>query len=247
MPDRQLSFPNCFNVRDLGGLPTARGATTRWQAFVRADSPYRLTHDSQHALLDYGVRTVIDLRSDIELEEEPNPFRADERVTYHHVSIIDPRDAERLSAAIREQGMLAWNRLMLDIASGTIGRVMQAIAAAPDGGVMFHCYAGKDRTGLMAMLLLSLAGVSDEDVASDYAESNQYLDALNTRTLARFPDEIKPRVRANLLSGHDNMCQILDHLHARYGDARQYLLSAGLSAVEIERILKRLVSSRGLP
>lgn len=71
---RQLSFPTCYNVRDLGGLNTAKGAITRWKAFVRADSLFRLTPESQQAFLDYGIRTVIDLRFINELEEEPNPF-----------------------------------------------------------------------------------------------------------------------------------------------------------------------------
>ena len=239
--DRHLAWDGCFNVRDLGGVPTASGATTRWQSFVRADSLYRLTPESQQALLDYGVRTVIDLRSEEERVEEPNPFRHDPRVNYQHVSMIDPRDAEQISATIRAQGMLAWNLLMLDIAGEPISRIMRAVADAPEGGVAFHCYAGKDRTGLTAMLLLSLAGVSDPDVAEDYDESNKYLGELNEQALARFPDEMKPQVRENLLSGRDNMRKIIAHLREKHGDVRQYLLNIGLTHSALERIVKRLV------
>src|SRR5687767_10529285 len=71
---RQLSWDGCYNVRDLGGYATIDGGVTRWRAFVRADSLYQLTPAGQAALLDYGVRTIVDLRRARELEHYPNPF-----------------------------------------------------------------------------------------------------------------------------------------------------------------------------
>src|SRR5688500_17816224 len=73
-PGRQLSWEACYNVRDLGGYATADGGVTRWRAFVRAGSLYRLTPAGRAALLDYGVRTIVDLRRASELEHYPNPF-----------------------------------------------------------------------------------------------------------------------------------------------------------------------------
>jgi protein-tyrosine phosphatase len=244
---RQLSFPTCYNVRDLGGLATANGATTRWKSFVRADSLYRLTPESQRAFFDYGIRTVIDLRSDVELAEQPNPFRDGSyaNVTYTNIPMIDPRNAERISAIVRDEGMLAWNLLMLDLSSGQIVQIMRTVAHAPEGGIAFHCYAGKDRTGLTAMLLLSLAGVSDHDIAEDYEESNRYLDELNQAVLARFGDPNDPvrqqRVMDNMMSGRDNMRKIIAHVRERHGDAEQYLRHIGLTGAEIARIRSRLI------
>jgi protein tyrosine/serine phosphatase len=245
---RQLDFPACYNVRDLGGLPIgsfmSNGSHTHWKAFVRADSLYRLTSESQRALVDYGVRTVIDLRSDDELQEEPNPFRHRPGMWYVHVPMIDPRNADALSATIRDHGMLAWNLLMLDLGGEQIAAVMRAIADAPEGGVAFHCYAGKDRTGLTAMMLLSLAGVPRELIAEDYDESNTYLGELNQQVLARFDDPAqKQRVLANLRSGRENMLHILAHLETKYGGAERYLLDAGLTAQQLERIRQRLQSA----
>lgn len=239
---RQLSFPTCYNVRDLGGLNTAKGAITRWKAFVRADSLFRLTPESQQAFLDYGIRTVIDLRFINELEEEPNPFRNNPSVNYVHVPMIDPRDADRLTATIRNEGMLAWNLLALDLGAERVAAIMRAVADAPEGGVAFHCYAGKDRTGLTAMMLLSLADVPAQVIAEDYDESNNYLGQLNQQVLARFDDPaIRTQVLANLLSGRENMLKIIAHLNERHGGAHQYLLNAGLTRDELQRIASRLV------
>lgn len=238
---RQLNFPEVYNARDLGGLRNRAGQTTQWKSFVRCDSPYRLNEIGTGALLDYGIHTVIDLRHDEELAREPNPLREHSDINYVNVPFVDPRNTSILGKAIETQGMLAWNLKMLELAQPEIGNAFRMIANAPTGGILFHCYAGKDRTGLMSMLLLDLAEVSDEDIALDYDESNHHLTQLNEQVLARFPEEVRSRVQRNLLSGYDNMLKIITHLREHHTDAATFLGQCGLTPQEIAAIKARLV------
>ena len=156
---RQLSFPLVYNARDLGGLHNAHGQETRWKSFVRCDSPFRLNDEGLRLVHDYGIRTVIDLRHDEELAREPNPLREHPGIQYVNVPFIDPRNLSVLVNTIETEGMLAWNLKMLEVARPEISAAFRAIANAPEGGVLFHCYAGKDRTGLTALLQLTSRGL----------------------------------------------------------------------------------------
>ena len=238
---RQLSFPVVYNARDLGGLRNTHGQETRWKSFVRCDSPFRLNNEGLRTVQDYGIRTIIDLRHEEELAHEPNPLRDSTVITYINVPFIDPRNSSVLVKAIETEGMLAWNLKMLEIAQPEISTAFRAIANAPAGGILFHCLAGKDRTGLTAMLLLGLVGVPDEQIALDYDESNHHLGPLNEQVLQRFPEEVRPRVLRNLLSGKDNMLKITAHLRQHHGDAHQYLHQCGLSDSEVNAIQSRLI------
>src|SRR5688500_8340242 len=156
---RHLDWEGCLNLRDLGGHPTEDGGLTAWGAFVRGDTLCGLTETGRGALLGYGIRTVIDLRSSEEITREPNPFAAlPHVVSYLHQPLNDPATESRLSvtASATERYLL-----MVD-AAGTAGRlaaIFASMAGAPPGGVLFHCFAGRGRTGIVAALLFCLAGV----------------------------------------------------------------------------------------
>ncbi len=239
--NRKLDFDACYNARDLGGYETAQGGRTRWGAFVRADNLYRLTPKGKASLHGHGVRTVIDLRSVQELASEPNPFHGTDELNFVHLPLINPESHAVLDGAIEQQGMLVWNLKMLEVSRNRIVQAMQTIAHAPEGGVLFHCYAGKDRTGLVSMFLLALAGVPQQTIAEDYDESNTHLEELNQALLVRFSDETtKEHVLNNLLSGTANMLKIQAHLDEQFGGAERYLLDGGVSSEDIARIRARL-------
>jgi protein tyrosine/serine phosphatase len=121
---------------------------------------------------------------------------------------------------------------------------MSAIADAPEVPVLFHCHAGKDRTGMIAALLLSLANVPDEIVAQDYSLTYTYLRDQFEQWKAGLTTT-DPHVRARLIEGFrcrpETMLQVLDHLQRRYGGVEGYLLSLGLGRDQIERLRRRLV------
>ena len=249
-PSRRLAWEACYNARDLGGYATSDGGRTRWGVFVRADNLGRLSPASRIALLDYGVRTVIDLRRSGELEIDPDPFAERSGDTrwpqYANLPLglgADRESIAAVSAAGNAPGatMEALFRLVLDRYWRGIGGVMRALAAAPQGGVLFHCHAGKDRTGLIAALLLALAGVPAATIAEDYALSQEYLRPVYD---ARLRAELDPARRAQLAlmigAAPGTMLSILEHLDSRHGGAERYLLAASVAPADLERLRRRV-------
>lgn len=170
---RDLDWPDCYNVRDLGGLSTIDGRTTRRGAVVRADSADRLTAEGWAALWSHGVRTVLDLRNDAEREEgSPRPSG----LTTVHVPPDDHSDTEFWDQWGHGLDCTPlYYRAFLRRFPATVARVVSAVADARPGGVLIHCSGGRDRTGLVAMLLLAFAGVPARDIADDYTRSARRL------------------------------------------------------------------------
>jgi protein-tyrosine phosphatase len=173
--ERHLDWPGCFNVRDLGGLPAAGGRETRRGAAVRADSLERLTDEGWAALLEHGVRTVIDLRN--EVERGPDRARRPGELETIHLP-LNP-DRYRRLAPVPERGLEfrtpLYYRAHLQRFPELSAVVLGAIANAAPGGVAFHCVAGRDRSGQAAMLILALAGVDSAQIAADYELSRNRL------------------------------------------------------------------------
>ena len=170
-----LDWEGCRNVRDLGGLPTAGGRRTRSGALIRADCVAGLTEAGWSALAAYGVRTVIDLRNDDEVEGDVAP-RPDVLTSIRLPldDVLADEDRDRWYSA-PEYATPLYYRAHLERFPDRSARVITAIAQARPGGVVFHCRWGRDRTGQIAMLVLALAGVAPEDVAAEYCISNDCL------------------------------------------------------------------------
>ena len=189
---RDLVWEGCLNVRDLGGLPTEDGEETRFGSVIRADSVGLLTGEGWQALLGAGVTRIVDLRADWEIDGDP-PRDLDVEVI--HVPVLDHVDedtweevrllAEGASshAAATEQVYLRF----LDHCRPSFVEAVAAVATSP-GPVVFHCHAGKDRTGLVAAILLRLAGVPVEVIAEDYALSGIRLEPRHQQWLASAAD-----------------------------------------------------------
>lgn len=240
-----LSLEGAHNVRDLGGYETPYGVTTGG-AFLRADALAGLTEPDVAALERYGLSLVIDLRASEEAARSRDPFgegSAHPEVAYEHVPLIDGMNSGLAAGQIPESLASLYCGL-LDDSSASIARVMSLLAAT-EGCGLFHCSAGKDRTGVIAMLLLGLAGVSDEDIVADYAATEGYmadafkaqrrqLEALGFK-LPGFMFESKP----------ESMRVALAHLHERYGTAREYLAWAGCDEVTLGVLAHKLGGRRG--
>jgi protein-tyrosine phosphatase len=235
---RHLTWQQCYNTRDLGGLPTEDGKETRWQAVVRSDTLSRLTAEGRRALLDYGVCTVIDLRSPQEVAEEPSVSKDNDynlaylnlplENYYPHVSALIER------AETRGQVYC----IILDHYPDAVAGVMRAIIEAQAGGIVIHCHSGKDRTGTVSALLLGLSGVPAEIIASDYAESQVRLQPLYEKRVTEVGDEGSFWTAPT--ATEETMYMMLDHLDARYGGTEKYLWASGLSSRETERLKNRL-------
>jgi protein-tyrosine phosphatase len=233
-----LAWDRCLNVRDLGGHRLPGGGRTRPRAVVRADDLARLTEDGRGRLDAYGVTRIVDLRSKPDLEVSPSPFAHDLR--YVNVPILAPEDWDENSGLGRAFAAGAGYAFMLEHRRTSFGRALGEVAR-DDGCVLVHCMVGKDRTGLVAALLLSLAGVDDETIAADYALSGANLSPL-VEELVRSLDEAEAaRQRLVHSSPAEAMLDALAWIRSGFGGAPGYLRASGLGDVEIGRLRARLV------
>ena len=145
-PSRHLEWEGCLNARDLGGLPTLDGGETRWQSVIRADYPGTLTPAGLEAMLDYGVRTLIDIRSPQEAAAECYQWAETSGCRRLHLPI--EKYYPHVGVRIRQATSLVETYcIMVDAYPDCVAAILRAVAEAPPGGVLVHCQGGKDRTG----------------------------------------------------------------------------------------------------
>jgi protein-tyrosine phosphatase len=244
--ERHLAWDACYNARDLGGLPTVDRGETQWQAVIRSDILSRLTNQGQQALLDYGVRTIIDLRAPQETQKEPSVFTVPPTDLRAPIYLNLPLEKyyPYVSALISKAETRAEVYcIILDHYPDAVAAIMQAIANAQPGGVVIHCHAGKDRTGIVAALLLSLAGVRADAIAEDYAESQRRLWPLYEQYVAEAGGEVAVNFWLKPTATSEMMHTMLVHLEVRYGGVRAYLVAAGMAETEIDCLVRRLRSA----
>lgn len=233
-PQRLIALEAVHNFRDLGGYPTKDGQSTKWRTLFRADGLYRLTTQDAQAVVDLGVKTVIDLRTDNELKTR-GTFPVDEfPVAFHHLSIIDATWNEVETPVIEDTvEFLVWAyREMLENASSKFVDAINVIASTDVLPLVFHCAAGKDRTGVLAAFVLAILGVPDEIIAADYG-----LTELGMKRLIKWAEVSQP----DLATAYANMparfaaadpramAIILDDLNTKHGSVYNFVREIGVS------------------
>jgi len=224
---------------------------TRSGVVIRSDNVASLTPAGRRAMIDYGVATVIDLRSESEVKGSPGPpfseFQSTSPATaitdgaipvYLNIPLIDDATAPVLNEA---PGMPERYMLMLERRQSAFGSVFEAIAAT-DEPVLFHCFAGKDRTGLVAALMLSLAGVDPEAIGADYAETDIQLAGRYEEWLAKATPERLETMRDELRCPPEWMLNTLENIEKKWGGVEAYLEATGLSSSTILRLQSKLTS-----
>jgi len=244
MTKRSIPLDGCLNFRDLGGYPTADGQSVRWRLVFRSDALHLLTPADVAVVRDeLAVRDVIDLRSSAEVHSEGQGPLADEEVRFHHLPLFDGevRAEDRERAA---QVSLADRYIFLaDLAQDRIGRVIGIIAGA-DAGAVFHCAAGKDRTGVISAIILGLLGVPDEAIVADYVATQENLDAIVERlnSLEGYRTMLAALPPDTMHANPETMLEFLDRMRTRHGTMEDYAREAGLSADQIRRLRTRLLA-----
>jgi protein tyrosine/serine phosphatase len=248
---RHVPFEACFNFRDIGGYETAAGRYVRWGAVFRSGSLHRLTAADRETAARLGLRTVIDLRSATELRREGR-FHGSDEVAFHHLPLED-------ESATKEDGTpepreLSLGETYVEIAvtgRHAVANVLRVVAEDPHP-VVIHCFAGKDRTGVIAALILSSLGVSDAMISADYQLSEHALAPAVAWAEANDPEwatlmsTLPPHV---LRASPSSMPVFLDTLRARYGSIDDYLVHAGLDRRHLDLLRTRLLVEppEGLP
>ena len=238
---RLLHWDACLNVRDLGGFATRDGHTTRSHAVIRADNLCRLTRHGRQALVRYGVRAAIDLRDPKEHVLEHDPFSREELAEVERIDI--PQLTPEFWHAW--QGTMTGHEgdlLTLETCREPIATMFAAIAAAPDGGVVVFCHAGKERTGIAAALVLELAGVDRAAIAQEHVRSDEYLAPLYAAWLEAEPDpEAQQQLRHALRPQAEQMILTLDALDELYGGIEPYLHDSGVEAKDLSAVRERIL------
>lgn len=242
-PNRHVRFEAAFNCRDLGGYRADDGRFVRWGVVYRSGSLHRLTTADLASAQRIGFRTVIDLRSSAELERSGR-FRGID-VAFHHAPLFEedalpfkwaePDDPEpplgEDYVAIAENGARA------------LGSALGVIAEC-ENPVVFHCAAGKDRTGILAALLLSVLGIPDETIMEDYELTNRSLADRLSWAKVNDPEEaaeIAARPSWLLRSSGPVMKAFLESLRSRHGSIERYLYGLGVKGKTFDALRVRLL------
>jgi len=232
--DRWVRLHAVHNFRDLGGYPTRDGRSTRWRSVFRADGLYRLTKKDVEIVRELGVRTVIDLRTAKEIEERGRYPVDRHDVQFHHLSVIDQTwdmaDAHDWTGDPAGFLRLKYH-LMLAEGGERLAQALDVLSRDDSGVTVFHCAAGKDRTGLLAALLLAGLGVEDEIIAADFGLSEEA--GVRTREwimehapeFAAGYDEIPAVFHA---ADPASMRGVLDDLRTDHGTIRDYCTTIGV-------------------
>lgn len=253
---RILNWDGCLNIRDLGGLALDDQTQTAYGAFVRADTLSKLTPKGRDDLVEAGVTTIVDLREPDEAAGEHYEFMGNRQETPRYLNLplfylpdrsilkdldLPPRPTT-IPAIISQQYYIGLDLIFPE----QVREIISAMAAVESGSIVFHCQAGKDRTGVIAALLLAIAGVSAKIIAADYAETAVHLKPQIDEWLAEFEEGPEREKRAlELASEPEMMLAVLDYFEQKYGSVVEYLLEIGVTKSELVRIRERLCMSSG--
>ncbi|HEY6469729.1 MAG TPA: tyrosine-protein phosphatase [Candidatus Dormibacteraeota bacterium] len=234
-----LLVDGLINLRDLGGMPTKSGATTVPRRLIRSESPHTLTDAGLRAIVDLGMGTVVDLRTTSEREKRPSPL-AEAGVRIVHAPIFTDDDEYPDHLATAGEVYCWWLR---ERRTG-VALAMNAIADAPSAPVLIHCHAGKDRTGVVAGMVLRLAGVSIDDIADDYALSGvQLVDMLARDRITAVERGMDPvRVERLFTVPREAMVKTMECIDVEHGGVASLLRSLGLDDTRIHRLRDLLLS-----
>lgn len=238
----RLPLDGAFNVRELGGYPTVNGSWTKYHRFLRSDGLSRLSAYDKRFLYDYGVRAIIDLRDQNEVSDAPD-LSIGSDVACANIPLLDFNVAQvkEIEKRIAEKNfsILDAYRLILENYDG-IRKCFRFIAEAPAGCVLFHCAVGKDRTGILAMLLLSLAGVDKWDIVANYVQT--WANLMRDDVFAEdWYDAAHSEFREGMTSGPEAIEFVYDLLEEEHGGVEAYLLECGVPDEDVAAVRQRLL------
>jgi protein-tyrosine phosphatase len=223
-PTRLIGLDRAFNFRDLGGYQSSHGGYVRWRRIFRSDNLASLTDGDHEVLADLSIATVIDLRTPGELERS-GKIRPSSAYAYHHLPMADvlpdttdPNWSSSEFVANRYGEMLT--------GADACMRTVLSIAADPRSyPLVFHCAVGKDRTGIVSLVILGLLGVSREDIVADYVRTQAAMERMVAALTKNSPErarQIEPHLPAIFATQAGNMSGLMRMIDDRYGSIEEY-------------------------
>lgn len=237
----RLPLEGLVNARDLGGYPASDGRVIRFGRFLRSDELWRLTDADIDFLRDFGVRTVIDLRDEEENAVRPDRYIDEPGVSYHNYPLF------RGNAADTEWAERQRERTLVDMYMRAINNrallrgVFHTIAHADEGCVLFHCAVGKDRTGIVAALLMLIAGCDRQDCVACYMQTHAHLMRTDWYRMRWASGEERSRM---FLDSHPRTISAVLDVIDDEGGVENFLSGCGVTMQEIRAIRSRLLDER---
>jgi protein-tyrosine phosphatase len=261
--NRWIELDGAVNVRDLGGLPTTDGRSTRTGQVLRSDNLQDLSPGDVRRLVDdLGIRHVVDLRSDAEVSlEGPGPLTRDPRVTIHNLSLFSEggqyTDVEAdTKPEFDLDAVLPWqdrSDLGGPESERTVGHYLGYLEERPDsvvaalrvmaaGPSIVHCAAGKDRTGVVVAFALDVAGATRDAVVADYAQTGERLEAILARLRASdtYAADLDSRPADSHLPYPATMEKVLATIDERFGGTGGWLRRHGWTDDDTAALRERL-------
>jgi len=241
---RRIDLDGCLNFRDLGGYLTDDGRRVRWRRVFRSDALHTLSAaDVSRLRRELAIEDVIDLRSSVERQMDGYGRLADEAFRFHHLPLYDG-DTRRRDTVGELYSLGERYFLLADIAREPIARILTLVATGTSATV-YHCAAGKDRTGIVTAVILGVLGVRDELIVADYAATQENLDDIVKRLLAA--DGYRTMLEAlppdTLHAEPETMVEFLARLREQHGSVRGYARTAGIGDDVFARLESRLLET----
>lgn len=242
-PVKRLRLEHAYNVRDLGGYEAFDGQVTSFRRLLRSDGLQRLTKEEWERLYSYGVRTVLDLRSLAEIKLHPD--QVPENMMWYHCPLqraqIDLKDvggsAAQAFAGSLTEGYVNMVKHHGDLLAAALKQLTKGLQ---QGAVLFHCSAGKDRTGVLASAVLYMMGVEREDIIADYEVTFTY----NRRGINRMLERMDPETAKSMHSFMTSDAVNMERLTAYYEETglSDYLEQYGFTRQERETLQREFLS-----
>lgn len=226
---KRIKFESVYNFRDLGGIPISLKQWTTRNVFFRSDLLHQLSDEEIAYLKQLNVSTIIDLRTNKEKDNQPNQLETMKDFHYYQYSFLDNEEAI--------SGLDDFKNFYLYLIETTcvLPAIFDTLASAK-GAVVYHCTAGKDRTGILSALLLMLVGVGKDDVVADYQLSDTYLTPLKHQLMKLYPD--MPIQVAG--TSPEWIIAVIEYIKQKDMTVETYLLNKGVSEASIKAVKEKL-------
>jgi protein-tyrosine phosphatase len=247
--ERLLPLVGASNFRDLGGYPTVDGRFTRWGKLFRSDTLHELTKADLELLRRIGLTSIIDLRTKTELDRTGRGLLAGDPISYLHASILQEEAGESVATPAPPEENPAERYLWyLHVGRRALVDALTLVADPANQPLVFHCTAGKDRTGVLAALVLEILGVDRSVIVDDYVITASRMELILDR-LRRDPvwgDHVSEIPRTRILVEASTMEGFLDLLQETYGGARAWALASGVPAASLDAMSTYLLAADAL-
>lgn len=223
------------NFRELANYPTTDGKITKEKIYIRGGGTDKLSESDINFFENYGVTLEIDLRSQFEVDNQPSKLKNIDNINYVHIPMLDGlatlREKHRMPSSMGEVYIK-----LLENEKNSYKKIFKLFLENP-GVALFHCSAGKDRTGVLTYLILGLARVDRETILSDYEVSRSFLPHFIEEHSRDFKKRTGQDIPKHFLgSDRADMEKTIAYLEVNYNSVRDYLLSCGLTNMELDKL-----------